>query len=230
MKTQYAGYHRAQAQRVRALIDSLDRAGSTHVDTGGAKLDFRTVTITAGEGEALRKWVLSEQASHTIEIGLAFGFSALHICEGLLLTGTPNPRHVALDPYQSSGYANRGLEILEEAGVRSMVECHAEMSQLALPKFVKEGRQFDLAFVDGNHRFDAVFVDLYYLGRLVRKGGIIIVDDYDLPGIARATAFYINNLGWTVEETSPPVDEHAWAVLRTAPDEDTRDFRYFVDF
>ncbi len=167
---------------------------------------------------------------HTIEIGLAFGFSALHICEGLLLNGNPDPRHVTLDPWQASAYANRGLEILEEAGVKSLVEFHEEKSQLALPQFVKEGRQFDLAFVDGNHRFDAVFVDLYYLGHLVRKSGVIILDDYNLPGIKRAVSFFVNNLAWQIEETSPQDDEHQWVVLRTSVEEDTRDFRYFAEF
>lgn len=217
-------------QRVRAVIESLDREGSTPVDTADARTDFRTVTITSSEGEALRRWVCEANAAHTIEIGLAFGFSALHICEGLLQTGNPDPRHVVLDPYQSSGYANRGLELLDQAGLGDIVEFHGEESQLALPRFVKEGRQFDLAFVDGNHRFDAVFVDLYYLGQLVRKGGIIILDDYDLPGIEKAAAFYIHNLGWTIEETSPIDDDHQWIVLRTAPGEDRRDFRYFVEF
>jgi predicted O-methyltransferase YrrM len=220
----------AAARQVRTVIESLDREGSTPINAGGAKADFRTVTITTGEGEALKRWVLNENATHTIEIGLAFGFSALHICEGLLLNGNPDPRHVALDPWQSSGYADRGLEILEEAGVKSLVEFHYEESQIALPQFLKEGRQFDLAFVDGNHRFDRVFLDLYYLGHLVRRGGIIILDDINLPGIERAASFFINNLEWKIEEMSPPGDKHHWVVLRTSEDEDTRDFRYFVEF
>ena len=222
--------HDPAAQQVRAVIESLDREGSTPIHAGDAKADFRTVTITTGEGEALRKWVISENATHTIEIGLAFGFSALHICEGLLLNGNPDPKHVILDPWQSSGYADRGLEILAEAGVKPLVEFHGEPSQMTLPQFLKEGRQFDLAFVDGNHRFDAVFLDLYYLGHLVRKGWIIILDDYNLPGIKRAASFFVNNLEWKIEETSPPDDKHHWVVLRTSEDEDTRDFRYFVEF
>ena len=220
----------AAVQQVRAVIESLDRAGSTPINAGDAQADFRTVTITSEEGEAIRKWVINENATHTVEIGLAFGFSALYICEGLLVNGNPNPRHVTLDPWQSTGYASRGLEILAEAGVKSLIEFHREKSQLALPQFLKEGRQFDLAFVDGNHRFDAVFLDLYYLGHLVRKSGIIILDDYNQPGIERAASFFINNLDWQIEETSPPDDKHHWVVLRTSADEDTRDFRYFVEF
>jgi predicted O-methyltransferase YrrM len=217
-------------QQVRAVIKSLDREGSTPIDAGDARPDFRTVTITTQEGEALRQWICHEGATHTIEIGLAFGFSALYICEGLLLNGHANARHVVLDPWQSTAYANRGLDILAAAGVKPLVEFYGERSQLALPQFVKEGRQFDVAFVDGNHRFDAVFVDLYYLGQLVRKEGIIILDDYDLPGIKRAAGFFVSNLGWRIEATSAQDDPHDWVVLRTAKGEDTRDFRYFVEF
>jgi hypothetical protein len=78
--------------------------------------------------------------------------------------------------------------------------------------------------------FDKVFLDLYYLGRLVHKGGVTILDDYDLPGIKRAASFFLNNLDWAIEETSPPDDKHAWVVLRTSEHEDTRDFRHFVEF
>jgi cephalosporin hydroxylase len=66
-----------------------------------------------------------------------------------------------------------------------MVELHAEESQIALPRFLGEARRFHLAFVDGNHRFDGVFVDLVFLGRLVRAGGIVFVDDYQLPALGR---------------------------------------------
>ena len=174
----------AAAQQVHDVICSLDRDGSTPVLSRNPEAsDFRRVSIPTGEGEALRQWVIHENATQTIEIGLAFGFSALHICEGLLLNENPNPKHVVLDPHQSlpSGYANYGLEILENAGV-SFVEFHSEYSQIALPHLLKAGCQFDMAFIDGNHRFDAVFLDLYYLGQLVRKGGLIILDDYNYPG------------------------------------------------
>ncbi len=137
---------------------------------------------------------------------------------------------MVLDPFQPTRFANCGLQTLEEAGVRDLVEYHEEMSQIALPAFVKEGRQFDFAFVDGNHRFDAVFLDLFYLGRLVRSGGAIMLDDYNLPGIKRAVSFYLTNLGWTVEQTSSPEDRHEWVVVRTSSAPDTRDFRYFVEF
>jgi predicted O-methyltransferase YrrM len=215
---------------VRATIHRLARDGSIVADSDGSKHDVRTVAISPDEGEALGRWVLRENATRTIEIGLGYGVSALHVCDGLLRSGHPEVRHVALDPFQARRFSNCGLQVLREAGVASLVEHRDEISQIALPAFLREGRRFDLAFVDGNHRFDAVFLDLYYLGRLLPKGGVVILDDYDLPGIRRAVSFHLKNLDWRIEETSEEDDGHHWVVVRTATTDDTRDFRYFVDF
>jgi hypothetical protein len=97
-------------------------------------------------------------------------------------------------------------------------------------RFLTEERRFDLAFVDGNHRFDGVFLDLAYLGKLVRSGGIVFVDDYRLSAFRRAASFFVTNLGWTREEVSDADDVHQWAALRTSEKSDTRPFDYYVDF
>jgi predicted O-methyltransferase YrrM len=216
--------------RIRSIIDRLAVDGSVVAGADMSRHSACTVSIAASEGEALTRWVLREKATKTIEIGLAFGVSALYICQGLIAAGNPGARHVALDPFQGRSFANRGLQALEEAGVRSLVEFHEQLSQIALPALLQEGRRFDLGFVDGNHRFDSVFLDLFYLGRLLRSGGVVFLDDYQLPGVRRAVSFFLANLDWRLEETSASDKDHHWVVLRTAEAEDNRDFRYFVDF
>jgi predicted O-methyltransferase YrrM len=217
-------------RRVRVVIERLVRGGTAVARSDGTLHSIFPVAVYAAEGEALREWVLREGATRTIEIGLGYGISALHICEGLLGNADPVARHVALDPYQATRFADCGLQFLEEAGIAQMVEHHAEESQIALPRFLDEARRFHLAFVDGNHRFDGVFLDLVFLGRLVRAGGIVFVDDYQLPAVARAASFCVTNLGWTLEEVSTADDLHCWAVLRTSTVPDTRPFDYYVDF
>jgi hypothetical protein len=81
-----------------------------------------------------------------------------------------------------------------------------------------------------NHRFEGVFLDLVYLGRLVRPGGIVFLDDYQLPAVARAASFCLANLGWALEDASTDDDLHHWAVLRTAARPPHRPFDHFVDF
>jgi len=212
------------------VISRLIREGTAVARSDGTVHDLFPIVVSAAEGEALRHWVLREQATRTVEVGLGYGISALYICEALLENSATASLHVVIDPYQATRFSDCGLQFLDEAGVGQMVELHAEDSQISLPRFLDEARSFDLAFVDGNHRFDGVFVDLFYLGRLVRPGGIVFLDDYQLPGVARAASFFTSNLGWTREEISPPDDLHQWTVLRTSTVPDTRPFDYFVDF
>ena len=217
-------------RRVRGVIQRLVRDGTAVARSDGTLHSLFPVAVSAAEGEALREWVLREGATRTIEIGLGYGISALHVCEGLLGNADPAARHVVIDPHQTARFSDCGLQFLDEAGVAGLVEHHAEESQIALPRFLDEARGFDLAFVDGNHRFDGVFVDLVFLGRLVRPGGIVFLDDYQLPAVARAASFFASNLGWKLEEVSPADDLHQWAVLRTSAVPDARPFDHHVDF
>jgi len=190
------------------VIERLVRDGTVAARSDGTVHRLFPVAVDAVEGKALREWVSRERATRTIEIGLGYGISALFVCEGLLRTGDPAASHVVLDPYQATRFGNCGLQVLEEAGVASLVEHHPEESQIALPRFFSERRRFDLAFVDGNHRFDGVFLDLVYLGHLLRPGAVVLVDDYQLPAVARAASFCLTNLGWTLEVVSP-AEPHA---------------------
>jgi predicted O-methyltransferase YrrM len=188
--------------------------------------ELAPVAIGPHEGAVLREWVRGEGAQRTIETGLGYAVSTLFICEGLLENGRGG-RHVAIDPHLPSSHVPAGLRALEEAGVRDLVEFHAEGSEVVLPQLLAAGRSFDLAFLDGNHRFEGVFLDLVYGGRLVRPGGIIFADDAQLPAVRRAAGFCVANLQWTIEDEGSE-GEHEWLVLRTGPHEAYR--RPFADF
>jgi predicted O-methyltransferase YrrM len=220
----------AARRQVRKVIEGLVRAGTTVARSDGSLHTLFPVAVSAAEGEALGQWVTREGATQTIEIGLGYGISALFIGEALLGSGDESALHVVLDPNQATRFADCGLQFLDEAGLTRMVEFYAEESQIVLPRFLTERRIFDLAFVDGNHRFDGVFVDLVYLGRLLRSEGIVFLDDYQLPAVVRATSFCVTNLAWTLEEVSNADDLHQWAVLRTPAVPDTRPFDYYIDF
>lgn len=217
-------------QRVRSVIERVLRDGKVVAHSDNSINDIFPIAINAAQGEALRNWVIKEKAAQTIEIGLAWGVGALHICEGLLMNGDQNAHHIALDPFQGTSFKNCALQLLEEAGVARLVKHNAEESQIALPRFVSEGQQFDFAFVDGSHLFDRVFLDLIYLGRLVRPEGVIFADDYQAPAVAKAVSFCMNNLGWKVEETAPADDRHQWIVLRTVHEPIPRQYPHFIDF
>jgi predicted O-methyltransferase YrrM len=215
---------------VREVIDRLFREGTAVSRLDGTTHQLFPVGIAAAEGEALREWVRREDATQTIEIGLGYGISALFIGHGLLTNGGADAHHVVLDPNQETRFGNCGLQFLDEAGIAHLIEYHPTESAIILPRFLAEGRHFDLAFVDGNHRFDGVFLDLIYLGRLVRSRGIIFLDDYQLRSVQRAASFCTTNLAWTIEDVSTHVPRHHWAVLRTPAAPLPRGYDHYLDF
>jgi len=157
--------------------------------------DFERVALPASDCDSLRDALIAEGARVVIEVGLAYGSSALAIGEALLTTGRDS-RHIVIDPFQTTAYSNVGWDSLRAAGLADRTRLIAEPSSLALPRLVGEGLVADAAFVDGSHRFHEVFVDLYFLRRLLRPRGLIILDDTAWPSVAAALHYYDLNLGW----------------------------------
>lgn len=226
-------------ERLQQVIDSVV-GGTVTARADGMVRDIFPTAIHPREGEALSAWVARERPASSIEIGFGYGISTLFVFRGLLSNGASAPfRHLTIDPNQVEGFSSVGLELVEKAGLRDHLDFHNDPSELVLPRLLAEGRQFDFAFVDGNHRFDWVFVDLMFLGRLVRGSSVIFLDDYQLPAVKKAVAFCTSNLGWVVEEEgaadakqSPGwfPEHHHWVVMRTTVQPRERSFDYFVDF
>ncbi len=224
------------ADDVRRFRDGLlaDSVVVAKADAGARELS--PVAIGPEEGEALLAWVRKERAHRTLESGLGFAMSTPYICEGLLANGGDglHRRRRPLSVRQSADALHHvrgvGLQVLEEAGVHDVVEFYAEESQIILQRLLAEGRQFDLAFIDGNHRFEGVFLDLIYAGQLLREGSVIFVDDVQIPGPKHAVQFSVANLGWVIEDEGRE-GVHEWAVVRTSSnDAFLRPYTEFVDF
>jgi predicted O-methyltransferase YrrM len=194
-----------QAARLEEFAAEAYRRGGV-LDADAASVDLAPHSIERAQGEALRDLAIAEGAERTIEVGLALGISALFLCQAVLPRGG---RHVAIDPFQSESWNGAGLRTLRESGADGLVEVIEEESQLALPRLVSEGREFDLAFVDGDHRFEGVFLDLYFMTRLVRPGGLVVVDDMWMPAVRTAVAYVERNLGARLEPGALP-NAFAW--------------------
>lgn len=147
--------------------------------------------------DLLRDLLISERVATVVEVGLAYASSALAIGEALITIDPPNPRHVIIDPFQDRAYSNVGWELMRDAGLDSIATLIRSWSSIALPDLVTEGFVADAAFVDGSHRFHEVFVDLYFLRKIVRPGGLILLDDDWTPSVRTALRYYEKNLGWT---------------------------------
>lgn len=178
-----------------ALIDEI-RRDRTVTDVNGEKHPIRKHGINPAEGRFLTEFIASRSdVIRTLEIGCAYGFSALHIISAL--AGREGARHVIVDPDERTAWAGIGVSNLDRAGI-DFYELREQPSEIALPQLVQEGDTFDLAFIDGWHTFDHTLIDLYYASRLVRTGGYIVIDDADWVGVSKAISYFAKYPCWKV--------------------------------
>jgi predicted O-methyltransferase YrrM len=158
--------------------------------------DFDTVTVPERDCDALRDLLINEGVETVVEVGLAYGRSALAIGEALLAVDARRPLHVIIDPAQATEWSNVGWRMLRSAGLDAIARLVLQPSSTALPRLVAKGVTADAAFVDGSHRFHEVFVDLYFLRKIVRPGGLIVLDDHWWPSVRTAERYFEVNMGW----------------------------------
>jgi predicted O-methyltransferase YrrM len=209
--------------RVRRARAELAESGPEHVREAG---DFARVALPGRDGDALRAVLRTEDPRVVVEIGLAYGASALAIAEALVAGGRDGTRHVIIDAFQSD-FHDTGWNALVRAGLTGVCELLRERSQLALPRLAADGLVADAAFVDGSHIFHNVFVDLFYLREIVRPGGLVILDDCEWPSVATAVRYFELNAGWRPQ----PLGEGSRLRAYRLPDPRVEpDFQRFVAF
>lgn len=150
-----------------------------------------TGSVSQREGLFLQSLVRELKPAVSLEVGLAFGTSALFLCEELQKVGAQ--RHIVIDPFQSSEFMNVGLENLRREGFSELIEFHEGPSHLELPRLLSRGEKIDFAFIDGSHAFDCAFLDFFYVDRLLRVGGVIAFDDANWPGVRKVIRYILTN-------------------------------------
>jgi predicted O-methyltransferase YrrM len=194
---------------IRRMRRQLAELGPREVRTPG---DFARVSVPARDCDALRDFLVREDARVVIEIGLAYGSSALAIAEALVSQGTEvGASHLIIDAFQSE-FHDAGWKAIVAVGLSDVCSLVRERSQLALSRLVREGFVADAAFVDGSHIFPKVFVDLAFLHELVRPGGVIVLDDCGWPSVATAVRYFELNAGWQPRPMPEPTRLRAYRL------------------
>src|SRR6185503_10965231 len=87
----------------------------------------------------IRALMLESAPERTLEIGMAFGGSALTFAASHRDLGrAPLQQHTAIDPAQSSYWDGAGRQNLERAGLAEYVEVIEKYSAFALPQLITE--------------------------------------------------------------------------------------------
>jgi predicted O-methyltransferase YrrM len=198
---------------VNPVLDELYRTGKC-VDLAGKE---RKVTGAVPREDALilQEMVRFVKAKTTLETGVAFGLSTLAICEalqeeapnakrqtpsGLASSGgmpidnrqstlATEVKHYGVDPEQNTVHGGAALASLKRAGLDSVFELLEGPSHLMLPKLLEKGVVLDLAFIDGWHTFDGTLLDFFYIDKMLRPGGVVMLHDRSWPSKQKVIRF-----------------------------------------
>lgn len=189
-------------------------------------LSSKTVTLPNGEcrllsaeitpivGDILTSYIKQLKPRVSLEVGLAYGISALYICDALKSVGAT--RHIIIDPNQSQEWGNAGLFNLERSGHSDLIDFREEMSHVALPELLKAGLKIDFAFIDGWHVFDQVIVDFFFIDKMLKSGGAIAFDDAVWPSVRKALRYIVKNRNYRVAACSLIYPSRKDALARLA--------------
>jgi predicted O-methyltransferase YrrM len=175
--------------------------------------------IKDAEAKFLYRLVSEQRLRRTLEVGFAYAKSAAYIM------AASASAHVAIDPFQAA-FDDTGLENIERLGLSGYLEFHRDHSHLVLPELLRAGRTFDLAFIDGGHRYDEIFVDVYYADLMLEQDGYILLHDTWM----RSTCLVESYLRRNRRDYEPiPTGLKNLALLRKTG-QDSRSWRHFKEF
>ncbi len=171
---------------VIALIDKI-LSSNTVEDAHGNALEL-SGNIDDVEGEYIFNIITgNNKIINTLEVGCGYGISSLYICAALW--NREKATHTIIDPLQNKEYSGIGIFNLERINCK-FYKFFESPSEYVLPQLAqKQPNSFDLILIDGWHTFDHVLTDIFYSNRLLKTGGLLILDDCRFPSIAKAAKY-----------------------------------------
>jgi predicted O-methyltransferase YrrM len=221
------------ARALREKRESLYGSGRAPGEDG-SWVSIRPAGVTRERGQALGDLVREEKAGRCLETGFALGLSTSFLLEATLSGSLPErsegARVVSIDPFQTADWHGSGRRHLREAGAGDLHRCIEKPSEVGLPELIAQGSRFDLAFIDGDHRFEHVFLDVFYCRRLVGPGKLLVLDDDWMPSVKKCAAFFTSSglCSWQPTKRGTALDE--FTLLRVEAGGDDRVWTHYQEF
>ena len=141
-----------------------------------------TYCISPQKGEWLYETVRTHRLKRCLEIGCLFGFSSLYLAQACAEIGghldiVDRPQQVVIWDGEPVDLGNAAERHIEEAGYNDRVTFYREYSHAALPQLIALEKRYDFAFVDADHRFVSVLLDVINVDRLLVVRGAVALDD-----------------------------------------------------
>lgn len=189
-----------QLTDLNPVLKAMYETGQAVNQEGAAALHSN---LPKAYAEALFGVVTRERPLVALEVGMAFGTSALAILTAMKESG--HGRLISIDPAQTSGWNNSGVAAVAKAGLSGLHELIEDYDYKALPKLLDAGTAVDFAYIDGWHTFDYTLLDWWYIDRMLPVGGVVAFNDCNWPAVDRAIRFMLSHRRYAEIDVGLPV-------------------------
>lgn len=152
-----------------------------------------------------------------IEIGVRWGRNAKFVLNNFDITKI----HL-IDPYCELPYLTHIFDAKSVQGYKSKAKLdlgpfedkcvwYQDYSQNVVDEF--EDESIDIIYIDGDHSYEAVLIDLTLFYPKIKEGGLIIGDDYNEGGVKQAIEEYAleNDIEYEISNSGDGTDKF-WFV------------------
>ena len=130
------------------------------------------------QGIIMYNMIVEHKYKKILEIGLCTGMSTAYLLTAAKETGG---HVISIDPEQTTKWNNTGLHLIEDMRCKSYHTWINEPSYLAIPVLLSKKNtksSFDFIFIDAWFTFDTTLIDIILADKLLRVGGIVVIDNY----------------------------------------------------
>jgi len=172
----------------------------------GIANDIFPMAINKDQGMFLVKIINRYRPKTVIELGFRYGISSLWIQSA---ANKPD-QHIIVDPYHH--IPNPPKKSTIDAYIKNqkgVFFVERMTSQEYLAKFLQEKKRADLVFIDASQWFDSVMTDMYFVSRILRTNGIVVIRNIWSRPVRHAVMYYLKNLSYSLEGVS---DGKQWVI------------------
>jgi SAM-dependent methyltransferase len=148
----------------------------------------------AMHGDGQLRWDVSPGTLQFLADSVRVGDRTLEVGCGVstVVFASCGAQHTAMSPAPDE-FANT-VAYCAQLGVDTEgLDYREGLSHDILPEFRDE---LDVALIDGAHSFPYPIVDFHYVSRLLRPGGLLVLDDVPIPAVGILYHFLISEPAW----------------------------------
>lgn len=173
-------------------LQNIFETQTIEINNSGDRISLHSNT-TKEQGIFLQEIFDIVKPVRSVEIGFAYGISAMFILEKHRQIESIEGAHLVIEP--DSYWGTAAVHNIEKEGLSRYIQIRRDYSDKILTQLFHENYRIQYAYVDTTKQFDVVMQDFYFINKILDTGGVIIMDDCGggWPGVQRVARF-VNTL------------------------------------